>query len=600
MSTTAVPSRNALLGIGPIFAANSTISAPSPRSNTARAPVPFGAFDFSIERLTVVARVALAAFTVLAIYLDPLEQPQNAHAAFLLLSVYLVFSLLVCSLVILGWLHARWHIVVHLIDIAMISGLMYFSQGPASPFFVFYTFVLVGAAFRWSWRGATWTTALLFASLLALTWATGPGLGHLLDDGDFELNRTIIRAVFLLVTGAMLASFSALREKCSERLGKLAEWPSPATGLEQANSAPSICNALGHVSSVLQAPRVLLIWEQKGEPDVKILLWQNGQLRHYDLDSGAFESAVAPNLRSLGFATNDVRSKTYFTLHEAPRSSDAPLVDRVLETRFGIRDFASPPFSGTTSKGRLFVLGRLEWTKDHLLLAEIASSRIGIELEHYLLRAELEETVAERERIRLARDLHDGILQSLTAAGLQTKIAISRADGETRQVLSNLGQLLSWEQRRVRAFVEDRLPKSPHVPGGFALYPETQRLLGKIKRPWGCEVRLTVNPANASIRRELGRQLDFILAETVANAVRHGQASCVEVTIDRSPDCLWLRIRDNGGGMRGWARFYDHAELAELNIGPVSLRNRIDELNGSLSLSNSPDGLELQVRLPLT
>jgi len=59
-----------------------------------------------------------------------------------------------------------------------------------------------------------------------------------------------------------------------------------------------------------------------------------------------------------------------------------------------------------------------------------------------------------------------------------------------------------------------------------------------------------------------------------------------------------LRIADNGRGLNGTTCAYNQNELAELGIGPRSLRKRITELNGSLYLSSSPSGVELRIALP--
>src|SRR6266699_2070588 len=98
-----------------------------------------------------------------------------------------------------------------------------------------------------------------------------------------------------------------------------------------------------------------------------------------------------------------------------------------------------------------------------------------------------------------------------------------------------------------------------------------------------------------AFRRKLAQQLDFILAEAIANAVRHGRASRVDVRVKKSAEYMQLWIRDNGHGVEERNGVYGEAELAAENWGPSSLRSRIAELNGSLVLSSSPEGVELRV-----
>jgi signal transduction histidine kinase len=272
------------------------------------------------------------------------------------------------------------------------------------------------------------------------------------------------------------------------------------------------------------------------------------------------------------------------------------IIDPLLIRHYAISSVCSAPFSGEICNGRVFVLDRLNWGEDDLTLTQVVASRLRIQLEHHALCIRLEESTASRERIKLARDLHDGILQSLTAAGLQLKSIASQAQGKVERDVENVRKLLQAEQQRIRGFVNGRpLSGSQEL---FELSAEMERELDAIRRQWGCDVALSIDPKGATVPRELANHLEFILAEASANAVQHGHASRIDVAIESISDRIRLRIADNGHGLVGTARDYSHDELLDLNIGPQSLRNRISALNGSLSLFSSPQGVELRIELP--
>ena len=92
-------------------------------------------FDLQIERLIAAARVALSGFTLLTMYLDPAEFPDNVSEISITLSVYLALALITLSVAINGRIRPEWHILLHICDIALISLSMYWSKGPASPDF---------------------------------------------------------------------------------------------------------------------------------------------------------------------------------------------------------------------------------------------------------------------------------------------------------------------------------------------------------------------------------------------------------------------------------------------------------------------------------
>jgi len=256
----------------------------------------------------------------------------------------------------------------------------------------------------------------------------------------------------------------------------------------------------------------------------------------------------------------------------------------------------SAPFSGDLCRGRVFVLDRSDWGADDLSLTDIVAARLRMELEYYAIGVQLKESAATRERIRLARDLHDGVLQSLAAAGMQLA-SITTRSGQSKQRIDDVRKLLLGEQQRIRAFVNGRRPSV--LQQRFILYDEIKSMTKKIERQWGCVVRLSGGPQDAKVPVELMQQIEFLLAEAAANAVQHGKASHIDITVEQMRDKIQLRIVDNGLGLKGGvAGTFSQSELGARGIGPQSIAKRIAELSGSFSLSSSSKGVELCIELP--
>src|SRR5437764_15418245 len=94
----------------------------------------------------------------------------------------------------------------------------------------------------------------------------------------------------------------------------------------------------------------------------------------------------------------------------------SPVINESLKSQFNIASVCSAPFSSDYCKGRVFILDRSGWREDDLTLAEIVASRLHLELEYYAVSLELKETDASRVRVRLARVLDDGVLQTRTGS----------------------------------------------------------------------------------------------------------------------------------------------------------------------------------------
>jgi signal transduction histidine kinase len=544
-------------------------------------------FDLQVERLIMLLRVTLAAFSLAAFVVSPGQEDLTTSPVVAILSAYTIFAIVVALISVLTRARTGWQLPVHLVDIGIIALLLFFLEPISSISFLLYTFMLLGATVRWNWRGALWTAI----SLLSLELILALGLGTFGSNPSALFNASI-QGAFILVVGGMFAFFGAARERNQRCLVELAAWPR-AIGEMTLNHSIPLDAPLAHIATVLQVPRVLTLWTLSDEPFLHVALWASGKYQYDRKPAAAFGDWIAPPLTKVTFASPDVTTNDFSTSGLVITHS-GPLLSKSLQTELNIKSLVSAPFASTHCSGRIFLLDKSHWGEDDLTLIEIVASLMGVELEQYALRLQLADTVALAERNRLARDLHDGVLQGLTAAGLQLKAATSHVGERAKSIINDVIQLLFEEQRRVRLFVEDKKLASEQR----SLRRELKYLAEQNARNWGCHVPYTVTPEDSTIRLELVQQLDFILAEAIANAVRHGQASRVEVAVKKSSEHVQLWIKDNGHGVPDRTGVYGEADLAAGNWGPSSLRSRIAKLKGSLVLSSSPQGVELRVELP--
>jgi signal transduction histidine kinase len=363
--------------------------------------------------------------------------------------------------------------------------------------------------------------------------------------------------------------------------------------------SPNLANMLAHCAEAIEAPRVLVLWEESEEPFVNVGLWEHDEYKQTREMSGAFGQFVrAKSYADAAFWTDEAAS-TFADTPEGPVQLKTPILDESLIKAFAIRSVGTAPFVGSACRGRVFVLDRDSWSDFQLHLIQIIASRLANALDRQIMQTEARSAAAERERTRLTRDLHDGLLQSLTAAGLQIKLLADSEEGERRTRLEVIRQLLNGEQRRIRDFVRktpSRAQQAAEVPLGLSL----QEVLSETARQWNCATSLTVDPPEATAPAPLCVHLSLMLAEAVANAVRHGQASRVRVAIRRGHKYITVGVHDDGLGFKGATFSHDDEDLVAAGIGPFSLQERVRELGGLLGVKSSPAGVDLQIRLPLS
>ncbi len=125
-----------------------------------------------------------------------------------------------------------------------------------------------------------------------------------------------------------------------------------------------------------------------------------------------------------------------------------------------------------------------------------------------------------------------------------------------------------------------------------------EELAHRIEREWGLEVALEAGELDPPVPEGLGREIYLLVREALVNAARHGEASSVVVRLAEGPAAeVAITVSDDGRGFPFQGRYADRA-LAELDLGPKSLRERVAALRGSLTVESGPAGASVGIVLP--
>jgi len=540
----------------------------------------------------------LATSALLALWLDPTAPIKDARAASVVLTVYVVYALILAAATWFADPPAnRLRLATHALDLAVFTLVMYLTEGPTSPFFALFVFAIVAATLRWGGPGTLWTGLVAVVFFLAM----GFHAGEIEQDPRFELNHFIIRSVYLAVVAVLIGYLGAYERRLRAEIAQLAAWPAavPREGAEL------IGEALAHAASTMDAPRTLLVWDDAEEPWRHVAAWSKDGLRWTREAPDVFEPPVAPPLQGADFLCADAAAPAPRVFHVSRGQSGqwvgAPL-HAELRAGFGIGSVVALPLRGEAVRGWLFVLDKRSPTSDDLTLGEVVARQVTARMEQFRLIERLGAASETDARIGLARDLHDGLLQALTAAGLQIEVARGLIDTDqaaAAERLRDVQRLLSAEQRDLRTLLRDLKP----LPGGAAP-PETtlagrlEELCRRVERQWGLRVTLEAEAGLARLPRELARAVQFMVHEALVNAARHGGAKAVDVRAEAREGRVRLLVVDDGRGLPFRGR-REHAALAAPGAGPVTLWSRVDGLGGSLTVDSSERGVRLEIVLPL-
>jgi signal transduction histidine kinase len=227
-------------------------------------------------------------------------------------------------------------------------------------------------------------------------------------------------------------------------------------------------------------------------------------------------------------------------------------------------------------------IGAPEFSAEDQWLIEMLAAHAGIAIENARLYAELRDLTALRERERIGRELHDGIIQDLFASSLQLEdIADGLGDEQAQARLMGLAETLSAVIADVRAYIQGLRARRLE---GRALDEALAALVREITEGPGPAATFVVEGRPYWLSDEQATALLQIAREALSNVTRHAQATRAEVHLSYSELGVGLRIDDDGRG------FDPAASRGEEHRGLHNLRTRMDEAGGRLTVESDPQG----------
>jgi signal transduction histidine kinase len=422
------------------------------------------------------------------------------------------------------------------LDLLVTAVVIALTGGGASPFFPFLLITPFGASILYGRRGMLWAGCGTLATYLVIIIATG----YHVDDSRV----VIIRFGVLVLIASVMIRRADHEQRTNTDLESLAAWPHIVTADREAG----VRMLLEHAAATLRTSGTVMTWSEVDGSEYVARYERDGE----------------------------------FTLEE-----EGPP-----ELAGGIA------FASQTAEGLLFAPGLRTADPDDLRFADIVARLIGSGLDQINLLEMMRERAANDERLRLSRDLHDGLLQSLGGLALHARGARRTAATDPRGTEQHLdlivGQLIE-AQRALRDFVDGLRPEL--LQRRDSLRVRLIRVAHSIELQWNVAIDLEVSRDVEGIQVPLADEIVALVAETLTNAARHAGATRIRGAAGVERDVVHVDIEDDGRGFP----FHGRHELAQLvagGQGPWSLKERVTALGGDLVIESSPRGARVEIRLP--
>jgi len=572
-----------------------------------------------IERWLATARVFLAVATLVAIRMDPTELG-HSWAAYGLFVFYLANGILILMLVRRRQQStSAFRLLVHAGDIAWPALISIFAEGPRTPFFLFFFFVLAAAAYRWG----LWETLGTAGAEVALLWierfvllqmrlVPGGSLRELAFAGlkvnvsVFDPQRLFMLSIYLIVMGLLLGYLA-------EQQKHLRAEKAVVNGIlsrvrVEAGLNGTLQQIFSEFISMYGASELLVAAQESHSHRIFVgglKNPRNGAISEFRwLDSAPRDAKMYLDdfPGDVCYAAGDGDRWEIIALDQdgkpAAPASTAPILN--LQERQTFRSLITMAFLfGAEWRGRVFLYNP-NWRgerQEELRFLLSLMRQIGPAIYNVYLLHRLRRRASAVERARFARELHDGAVQSLIAVEMQVDVIRRQAEAEIP---------ISGELGRIQGLLREEVLKLRELMQQMkAIDVDAQRLLGvlndtveRFQRETGISARFVTDIEDLDMPQRVCRELLRIVQEGLVNVRKHSGAHHVLVRLGSNQERWNLVVEDDGKGFPFAGRFKQE-EMEEMGKGPMIIKERVRLLAGELTVESNPgQGTRLEVIVP--
>jgi signal transduction histidine kinase len=562
------------------------------------AGVPDESLDRS-ERVIAISRLVLAIAAFAIIEIDP-RQPSYTKPA-----LYLVFVAYIAYSAVLFWLFSRSRLrsrttskPILATDIAWFTVIVNLSEAGTSAFILFYLFAVCTAAIRWGIR--TTIKVAVFSSVLYLISVVA--IRRVVLGPDFTMHIAhLMRPIYLILLG-YLVGFIGEHELLAKR--RLIEIISMQRDARRSRSQlMTLARLARHVTRFFDADYAIL---QLHSPDDRQIEWEGtrmpgGTVVFREIPPSSWSLVTASDLsfrltHALGNWGRrvDVYDTSGLRTRQLTESEEPAFLARAR-----VRSLISVPIASPGGiRGRLLIgRRRANFSKEDLDFCQTLVAQGAMILDNVRLQEAAEELAVAEERARIARDVHDGFVQSLASIDVGIEVCRRLNDKDPERLapeLADLQRTVKQGYRDARRYL-DRLRQG--TPQGPDVDTAVREVIQEFRERGDVYVDLDAQARGVPARHGIGFELLQIVREGLTNIHRHAAARHAAIRVSAREDDFLIVIRDDGRGFPS-APFQGDDELP-VSTAPWSIRERVQSLGGSLRLrSRAGGGSEIHITLP--
>lgn len=550
-----------------------------------------------LERVLGLARPGLALVGILLVQADTGGPPGPDHElGARLLVAYTGFALVAAVLVaLLSHVISPLAVALHTLDIAWALAVTPLIDRAATVFFVIALFAVIGAAFRWGLK-ATALTGGAIAGLLVVQGWLGPLAGWALP----STGRLALRAAYVAGMAYLIGALAEEQHRARRQAATIARVLATvnlAGGLRS-----SMRPLLAELAVAFGASRAALAVQEIATG--RMYLWTlpsasaEVTMAELDDDRRRIWWAIMPGAAAIKLVD---RRADGFHLRVGPRvrHADATLSAALEIQLSGARRALVGEWQISDEwGGRLFLYDPAWSGERHREWLSRLLPQVGAALYSLYLLARLRSRATAMERARVARELHDGVIQTLLGLELHVETLrreVDRSGSPMALELEAIRETLRASAVNTRELMQQLKTVdlgAGDLPGRLASTADRFRRDTSIDTNFVCDLH------DVQIAPRVGREILRIAQEALVNIRKHSGARHVVLSFGAEGGHWRLTVDDDGKGFE-FAGRYSLDQLDAERRGPVVIKERVRGLGGTLTVDSAPGrGTRLEIDVP--
>jgi signal transduction histidine kinase len=204
----------------------------------------------------------------------------------------------------------------------------------------------------------------------------------------------------------------------------------------------------------------------------------------------------------------------------------------------------------------------------------------------------------EEERKKISRELHDEIAQTLTGINIRLAALKTEAAHNTKGLQNKISSAQRMVEKSVDIVHRFARELRPTVLDDLGLIPALHSFVKSFSKQTCIHIRLTIFAGVEKLDNAKRTVLYRVAQEALTNVARHARANRVDVNIEKLPDSICMKIRDNGKSFQ-----VDRVLHTKKNkrLGLLGMRERVEMVGGSLRVESAPGkGTTIRAEIPFT